>query len=64
MAADPIPIIANDSTAEAIPGAPDPDRQLSRFMVARDTPPVAGSGGPNRGGGSCFLPHRPPISLA
>jgi fusaric acid resistance family protein len=39
MAADPILIIANDSTAEAIPGAPDPDRQLSRFIVARDNPP-------------------------
>jgi uncharacterized membrane protein YccC len=39
MAAGPILIIANDSTAKAIPGAPDPDRQLSRFIVARDNPP-------------------------
>ena len=39
MAAGPILIIANDSTAKAIPGAPDPDRQLGRFIVARDNPP-------------------------
>jgi uncharacterized membrane protein YccC len=39
MAADPILIIATDPTVEAIPDAPDLDRQLSRFIMARDNPP-------------------------
>jgi len=39
MAADPILIIATDSTVKAIPGAPHTDGQLSRFIVARDNPP-------------------------
>jgi len=39
MAADPILIIATDPTVEAIPGALDPNTQLSRFIVARDNPP-------------------------
>ena len=39
MAGDPILIIATDPTAKAIYGAPSTDRQLSRFIVARDNPP-------------------------
>ncbi len=39
MAADPILIIATDSTVKAIPGASHTDGQLSRFIVARDNPP-------------------------
>ena len=38
MAADPILIIAADSTAKAIPGAPHTHGQLSRFIVAKDNP--------------------------
>ena len=38
MAADPILIIAADSTAKAIPGAPLTDGQLRRFIVAKDNP--------------------------
>jgi hypothetical protein len=39
MAADPILIIAIDPTANAIPREPHTDRQLSRYIVARDNPP-------------------------
>src|SRR6266853_450761 len=38
MTADPILVIATDSTAKAIPGAPHSDGQLSRFIGAKDNP--------------------------